>query len=163
MEHAFDHAKYGELSSEPWLDVSVPSILDTALAPPGAHVMSIYVHYAPHRLRGSDWAASRDTLLDATMKVLEAHAPGIRGQVIATQVITPRELEDDFGFAGGHMFHGELSLDQLFTMRPLLGFARYASPIEGLFLCGAGTHPGGFLSGTCGRLGARAVLARRQI
>jgi phytoene dehydrogenase-like protein len=97
------------------------------------------------------------------MNVLDRHAPGIRGQIIAAQVITPRELEEDFGFAGGHMFHGELALDQLFTVRPLLGFARYASPIEGLFLCGAGTHPGGFLSGTSGFLGARAVLARRQI
>ena len=125
--------------------------------------MSVYVHYAPYQLRGSEWMAARDALLAATMRVLERHAPGIAGQVVAAQVITPQELESDYGFAGGHIFHGELALDQLFTMRPLLGFARYASPIDGLFLCGAGTHPGGFLTGTSGRLAAGAVLAMRQI
>jgi phytoene dehydrogenase-like protein len=163
MERAFDHAKYGEFSNDPWLDITIPSILDPDLAPSGAHVMSVYVHYAPYRLRGSEWMAARDALLAATMRVLERHAPGIAGQLVAAQVITPQELESDYGFAGGHIFHGELALDQLFTMRPLLGFARYVSPIDGLFLCGAGTHPGGFLTGTSGRLAARAVLAMRQI
>jgi phytoene dehydrogenase-like protein len=163
IERAFDHAKYGEFSNDPWLDITIPSILDPDLAPSGAHVMSAYVHYAPYRLREGEWMAARDGLLTATMRVLERHAPGISRQVVAAQVITPQELESDYGFAGGHIFHGELALDQLFTMRPLLGFARYSSPIDGLFLCGAGTHPGGFLTGTSGRLAARAMLATRQI
>jgi phytoene dehydrogenase-like protein len=163
LERAFDHAKYGELSAEPWLDVSIPSILDPGMAPAGAHVASIYVHYAPYRLRQGDWARSRDVLLGATMGVLERHAPGIGKQVVAAQVLTPADLEAEGGLAGGHIFHGELALDQLFTMRPLLGFARYASPIGGLYLCGAGTHPGGFMTGASGRLAARAVLGARQI
>src|SRR5688572_4145091 len=125
--------------------------------------MSVYVHYAPHRLRSSGWSTSGDALLEATMRVLTRYAPAIAGQVVAAQAITPDELESEYGFAGGHIFHGELALDQLYTMRPVLGSARYSSPIEGLFLCGGGTHPGGFMTGTSGRLAALAVLAMRQI
>lgn len=162
LERAFDHAKYGELSERPWLDVSIPSLLDDSLAPPGAHVASIYVHYVPRALR-SDWDAARDTLLTAVLNVLERYAPGIRGTVLAAQVITPEDLERDYGMAGGHIFHGELALDQLFTMRPLLGHARYATPIRGLFLCGAGTHPGGFMTGASGRLAANAAANTSEI
>jgi phytoene dehydrogenase-like protein len=157
LERAFDHAKYGEFSSEPWLDVSIPSILDPQLAPPGAHVMSIYTHVAPYSLRGTTWDAARDPLRDAVMRTLARYAPGIEEQVIAAQVITPAELERDYGFAGGHIFHGELALDQLLTMRPLLGYAQYRGPVEGLYLCGAGTHPGGFLTGGSGRNAAREI------
>ena len=163
LERAFDHAKYGELSSAPWLDMTLPSILDPGLAPAGAHVGSIYVHYAPYRLRSGDWISAREPLLEMTLRVLERHAPGIRRQVVAAQVITPADLEATYGMAGGHIFHGELALDQMFTMRPLLGYARYATPVAGLFLCGAGTHPGGFLTGASGRLAARAILAARQV
>lgn len=162
LERAFDYAKYGEFSAAPWLEMTIPSIADPGLAPAGAHVASIYVHYAPYRLRG-DWNEARDRLLAATFDVLERHAPGIRGDVVAAQVITPVELERTYGFAGGHIFHGELALDQLFTMRPLLGFARYATPIPGLFMCSGGTHPGGFLTGASGRLAAREVLRTRHI
>jgi phytoene dehydrogenase-like protein len=162
LERAFDHAKYGEFSAQPWLDVSIPSLLDDTLAPAGAHVASIYVHYAPRALR-SDWNAAREALLAATLNVLESYAPGIRNTVLAAQVITPVDLERDYGLAGGHIFHGELALDQLFTMRPLLGHARYASPIRGLFLCGAGTHPGGFMTGGSGRLAARAAANNSEI
>jgi phytoene dehydrogenase-like protein len=163
LERAFDHAKYGELSSEPWLDITIPSIADPALAPPGAHVASIYVHYVPFRLRGMDWTTARDRLLTATLDALDWHAPGIRERVVEAQVITPADLEATYGLAGGHIFHGELALDQLFTMRPLLGFGRYTTPIGGLFLCGAGTHPGGFMTGGSGRLAARTILNTRQI
>jgi phytoene dehydrogenase-like protein len=162
LERAFDHVKYGELSNAPWLDVAIPSILDPGLAPNGAHVASIYVHYAPLRLRSGDWSSARERLLAATLDVLERHAPGVRRQVVATQVLTPADLESSSGLAGGHIFHGELALDQLFTMRPLLGYARYATPIRGLYLCGAGTHPGGFMTGASGRLAARAVIAERR-
>ena len=160
LERAFDHAKYGELSDSPWLDVTIPSILDPDLAPAGAHVMSVYVHYAPFALRTGSWQASRDTLLSRTLAVLERFAPGIGRLVVGAQVITPADLESQYGFWGGHPFHGELALDQLFTMRPLLGYGRYDSPIRGLYLCGAGTHPGGFLNGASGKLAARAVAAR---
>ena len=159
IERAFDDAKYGELSEHPWLDVTIPSVLDPSLVPPGAHVMSVYVHYAPYRLRGADWSSMKDTVLTRTLAVLERYAPGIKGLVIAAEVITPAELESTYGFAGGHIFHGELSIDQLFTMRPLLGYGGYNTPIRGLYLCGGGTHPGGFMSGGSGKLAVNALLA----
>ena len=158
LERAFDHAKYGELSDEPWLDVSIPSILDPDLAPKGAHVMSVYVHYAPFRLRGAAWDAAKQTLLAKTLAVLERFAPGVSPLVVAASVITPAELEARYGFDGGHIFHGELALDQLLSMRPVPGFGRYRGPLGGLYLCGAGTHPGGFMSGASGKLAAREVL-----
>ena len=158
LERAFDHAKYGEFSTEPWLELTIPSIVDGSLAPTGAHVASVYVHYAPRTLR-ADWTAARDGLLGNVLNVLERYAPGLRSHVVAAQVVTPLDLERDYGLAGGHIFHGELALDQLFTMRPLLGHARYTTPVAGLYLCGAGTHPGGFLTGASGRLAANAVIA----
>lgn len=161
LERAFDHAKYGEYSTWPWLDLTIPSVLDPSLAPAGAHVISIYVHYAPYALRHVQWGASRNALLATVLRVLEEHAPGIGRLIVGSQVLTPADLHDDFGFAGGHIFHGELAIDQLYSMRPVLGFARYESPIPGLFLCGAGTHPGGFLTGASGRLAARRVLSSR--
>ena len=158
MERAFDHAKYGEISEHPWLDVTIPSVLDPALAPAGAHVMSIYAHYAPYRLRTGDWTALRQPLLRNVLATLERFAPGIGALVVAAQVITPADLESEYGFHGGHIFHGELALDQIATMRPLLGHARYAGPVRGLHLCSAGTHPGGFMTGASGKLAAREII-----
>jgi phytoene dehydrogenase-like protein len=158
IERAFDHAKYGEMSEDPWLDVTIPSILDPDLAPPGAHVMSIYAHYAPFRLRQSDWPSSREVLLRRVLATLERFAPGVGALVVAAETITPTELESQYGFHGGHVFHGELALDQLATMRPLLGYGRYQSPVSGLYLCGAGTHPGGFMTGASGKLAAREIV-----
>jgi phytoene dehydrogenase-like protein len=160
LERAFDHAKYGEMSADPWLDVTIPSIADPQLAPSGAHVMSIYVHYAPAVLRGLDWNTATEPLQRTVLRVLERYAPGIGELVVAGELLTPRDLERDFGFFGGHGFHGELALDQLFTFRPLLGHARYDSPIRGLHLCSAGTHPGGFLTGASGRHAARLLTGR---
>ncbi len=157
LERAFDHAKYGELSADPWLDVTIPSILDPELAPRGAHVMSTYVHYAPYLLRGGGWPESKQVLLDRALATLEKFAPGLRALVVGAEVITPQELESLYGFHGGHIFHGELALDQLATMRPLLGHSRYHSPLRGLYLCGAGTHPGGFMTGGSGKLAAREI------
>ena len=157
IERAFDYAKYGEMSAEPWLEVTIPSILDPDLARPGAHVMSVYAHYAPFKLRNGDWASSRDVLLKRVLATLEQFAPGIGALVLAEQVVTPAELQSTFGFWGGHIHHGELALDQLATMRPLLGYGRYESPVRGLFLCGAGTHPGGFMTGGSGKLAAREI------
>jgi len=158
LERAFDHAKYGEFSSEPWLDVSIPSILDPQLAPAGAHVMSIYAHVAPYRLRGATWETAREQLQQTVIGTLDRFAPGIKGLIVGAQTITPAELEAEYGLFGGHVFHGELALDQLLTMRPVLGTAQYRAPIAGLFLGGAGTHPGGFLTGASGRNAAREVI-----
>jgi phytoene dehydrogenase-like protein len=158
LERAFDHAKYGEVSRSPWLDVTVPSIMDTQLAPAGGHVMSVYAHYAPYSLRGTDWPSMRQTVLTRVLTTLEHHAPGFGSTIVKAQIITPAELHSDYGFAGGHIFHGELAPDQLYAMRPLLGAGRYESPVRGVFLSGAGTHPGGFMSGINGRLAAQHML-----
>jgi len=160
LERAFDCVKYGEVSTFPWLDITIPSIADTELAPKGAHVASIYTHYAPFAPRGASPDVAKDVLLKNTLGTLDTYAPGVRSLVVAADVLTPAELQTQLGLSGGHMFHGELALDQLFTMRPLLGHAGYATPLRGLFLCGAGTHPGGFMTGTSGRLAARAVTKR---
>jgi phytoene dehydrogenase-like protein len=158
LERAFDCVKYGEVSTSPWLDITIPSIVDTELTPKGAHVASIYTHYAPLALRGTDWRLAKNVLLANALETLETYAPGIGALVVAADVITPEDLQAQVGLSGGHMFHGELTLDQLFTMRPLLGHSGYGSPIRGLHLCGAGTHPGGFMTGTSGKLAARALL-----
>ena len=158
LERAFDHAKYGETSAAPWLDIALPSVLDPDLAPTGGHVMSVYAHYAPYALRGTNWSSARDTLLTAVLETLERHAPGMRSSLVSANILTPAALHSDYGFSGGHIFHGELALDQLYAMRPLLGFGRYESPVGGLYLCGGGTHPGGFLTGASGRLAAHRVL-----
>jgi phytoene dehydrogenase-like protein len=158
IEHAFDHAKYGQMSENPWLDVRIPSILDPGLAPPGAHVMSIYAHYAPYHLRGSTWEASKDIFFRCVLSTLERCAPGISGLVVAHEILTPHDLEKEFGFNGGHIFHGELAIDQLFMMRPLIGYGRYTSPVDGLYHCGGGSHPGGLMSGAAGKFAAQEVL-----
>ena len=158
LERAFDHVKYGETSAEPWLDITIPSLLDPGLAPKGAHVASIYMHCAPYRRGAATAPGEKDTVFRRTMAVLDRHAPGFQSLVLDAQVMTPADLERDHGSAGGHVFHGELAPDQLFTMRPILGMGRYESPLKGLYLCGGGTHPGGFLTAASGRLAAAEVL-----
>ena len=149
------------MSAEPWLDMTIPSILDPQLAPADAHVASIYVHCAPYRLKAGDWSTGRETLIERVMSVLERYAPGIGRLVIAAEVLTPADLERTCGLAGGHVFHGEIAPGQLFSMRPLIGYARYDSPIRGLHLGGGGTHPGGFLTGASGRLAAAEIIRRQ--
>ncbi|MGO9272016.1 MAG: phytoene desaturase family protein [Terriglobia bacterium] len=158
LERAFDDAKYGGFSQLPVLDIMIPSVTDPSLAPPGKHVMSIYVQFAPYKLKGGDWNSQREALGDAVVRTLAAYAPDLPGLILHRQVITPLDLEEVYGLTGGHIFHGELSLDQLFTMRPLLGWARYRTPIQGLYLCGSGTHPGNGLTGLSGANAAREVL-----
>lgn len=159
LERAFDASKYGEISAEPYLDIAVPSLHDPALAPEGRHVLSVYMQFAPYKLSsGQQWAAMREPLLGTVMNTLERFAPGIQELVEHAQVITPLDLEQTYGYSGGHILHGEPSLDQLFTMRPILGWAQYRTPVEGLFLCGAGTHPGGGLTGGSGQNAAREIL-----
>jgi phytoene dehydrogenase-like protein len=158
LERAFDASKYGTFSEQPYLEVVIPSLSDSTLAPAGKHVMSICAQYAPYRLRAGDWAAHRDALGDAVVKTLAAYAPDLPERIVARQVLTPADLEAGFGLTGGHIFHGELALDQLFTMRPVLDCARYRTPVTGLYLCGTGTHPGTGLTGASGANAARELL-----
>jgi phytoene dehydrogenase-like protein len=158
LERAFDASKYGEFSRAPWLDVTIPTILDPALAPDGKHVLSAYVQFAPYKLREGNWDSRRWELGDTVIKTLATYAPNLPGFVEGMQVITPKDLETSYGFTGGHIYHGELALDQLFTMRPALDWARYKTPIRGLFLCGSGTHPGNGLTGASGANAAREII-----
>jgi phytoene dehydrogenase-like protein len=158
LERAFDDAKYGGISRRPYLDLTLPSLVDPSLAPAGRHVMSIHVQYTPYRLRQGDWRARRDEVADAALSMLEEYAPGIGRLVVARQVLTPLDLEETYGLTGGHPFHGEHSLDQLFATRPLLGWARYRSSIPGLYLCSAATHPGGGVTGAPGANAAREIV-----
>jgi phytoene dehydrogenase-like protein len=161
LERAFDAAKYGTFADDLYLDVTIPSASDPSLAPPGHHIVSVHVQFAPYKLRGADWDGRRDALGDAVLKTLAHYAPDIERRAVHRQVLTPLDLERSLGLSGGHIHHGELSLDQLFTMRPMLGWARYRTPIRNLFLCGAGTHPGGGIHGRCGRNAALEILRSR--
>jgi phytoene dehydrogenase-like protein len=158
MEHAYDEAKYGWYSARPYLDIVIPSLSDPTVAPPGKHVMSCFVQYAPYHLRASTWDAERETLGDAVVNAIAAFAPNIRGRILHRQVVTPLDLERDFALTEGNIFHGELSPDQLFSFRPVAGWARYRTPIAGLYLCGASAHPGGGVMGAPGRNAAREIL-----
>ena len=158
LEKAFDASKYGEVSAEPYLDITIPSLLDPSLCPAGRHVMSVFVQFAPYSLANNvDWRILRDSLGTRVLRILERYSPGISNLVEHRQVLTPADLEAAYGYTRGHIFHGEPTLDQLFTMRPLLGWAQYQTPIQRLFLCGAGTHPGGGLTGAPGRNAAREI------
>jgi phytoene dehydrogenase-like protein len=158
LERAFDHSKYGEWSAAPWLEATIPSLTDSTLAPAGQHVMSIYAQWMPYALRGRDWDRERDALGDLVVSTLEEYAPGLSRSIVAREVLTPLDLERKYGLTGGHIFHGEHALDQLYAMRPVLGWAQHATPVRGLYLCGAGTHPGGGLTGRPGANAAKVVL-----
>jgi phytoene dehydrogenase-like protein len=158
LERAFDAAKYGDYSRQPYLDISVPSLLDPALAAAGAQVMSIYVQYAPYKLKDGDWSSRREEFADTVIDLLSNYAPNLKELIVARQVITPLDLEQTYGMSGGHIHHGEQSLDQFFTFRPLIGWTQYRTPIKGLYLCGAGTHPGGGVTGGPGANAAREIV-----
>lgn len=157
LERAFDASKYGEFSTEPYLDINLPSLGDPSLAPAGKHVMSIHAQFAPYKLRQGDWATRRDEFTGIVIGELEKYAPGLRELIVARQVITPVDLEQTYGLSGGHIHHGEQTLDQIFTFRPLLGWAQYRTPLKRLYLCGAGTHPGGGVTGRPGANAAREI------
>jgi phytoene dehydrogenase-like protein len=158
LERAFDAAKYGEFSPAPYLDITIPSLTDPSMAPEGKHVMSIHAQFAPYKLKSGDWDSRREDFADAVVTQLEEYAPGIRDLILAKQVLTPVDLEQTYGLSGGHIHHGEQTLDQFFTFRPLLGWAQYRTPLNRLYLCGAGTHPGGGVTGLPGANAAREVL-----
>ena len=158
LERAFDAAKYGDFSAQPYLDITIPSLSDNSLAPSGAHVMSIHVQFAPHQLKKGDWNSRKTELGDVVIKTLSDYAPGLKALIVAQQVVTPLDLERTYGLSGGQIHHGEMSLDQLFAFRPLIGWARYQTPIKGLYLCGAGTHPGGGVTGAPGLNASREII-----
>jgi phytoene dehydrogenase-like protein len=159
LERAFDASKYGRVAASPFLEATVPTLSDPTLAPEGIHVMSVLVQWVPYGLREGDWGGERERLGDRVLAALEEHAPGIGSLVTARQVLTPVDLEREYGLTGGHPLHAEPGLDQFFAWRPLLGHASYRLAVEGLYLCGAGAHPGGGITGWPGRNAARVVLA----
>jgi phytoene dehydrogenase-like protein len=157
LERAFDESKYGNFSRAPYLEATIPSLTDPTLVPEGKHVMSIYMQYAPYKLKG-DWEQQRKALGQTVVQTLAQYAPNLPELILTHQIITPRDLEDKYGLTGGQIFHGDLALDQFFTMRPLLDWARYRTPIQNLYLCGSGTHPGVGLTGGSGANAAREIL-----
>jgi phytoene dehydrogenase-like protein len=158
LERAFDAAKYGDMSPRPYLDLAIPSLTDETLAPAGSHVMSIHAQFAPYHLKDGEWNSRREELGDIVVNALSDYAPKLKASIIARQVITPFDLEETYGLSGGHIHHGEMAVDQLFAFRPVIGWARYRTPIEGLYLCGAGTHPGGGVTGMPGANASREII-----
>jgi phytoene dehydrogenase-like protein len=175
LERAFDAAKYGDFSAKPFLEVTIPTLTDSSLAPGGAHVMSIHAQFAPYDLNAyarvpraasstpeacapSDWDARREELGDVVVNTLADYAPNMKELIVGRKVLTPLDLERQFNLTRGHIHHGEMSLDQLFAFRPFLGAAQYRTPVKGLYLCGAGTHPGGGVTGAPGFNASREVI-----
>lgn len=158
IERAYDDGKHGEMSKGPTLDVSVPSAIDPSLAPSGKHILSVLVQYTPYHLRKGNWDDRREDLGERVLGLLEDHIPNVRKDLAGMEVLTPVDLETRFGLTGGHIFHGEMTLNQQYVLRPVPGWGRYRTPIENLYLCGSGAHPGGGITGAPGYNAARAVL-----
>jgi phytoene dehydrogenase-like protein len=163
IERAFDDAKYGRPSAEPVLECTIPSVVDPTVAPPGRHLMSMFVQYAPYELRDGSWDDEREAFADRCFDVLDEYAPNFKRSVIARQVLAPVDLERVFNLTGGNIFQGAMTPGQLFAFRPVPGYARYRTPISGLYLCGAAAHPGGGVMGTPGLNAAREILGRRRL
>jgi phytoene dehydrogenase-like protein len=157
LERAYNHAKYGEYSSAPAMEITVPTVNDPTLAPAGKHVVSAIVQYAPYALRDS-WLEQRERFTDLCIATLEKYAPGLRSSIVSAELLTPLDIEQEFRISGGHWHHGELAFDQFFMVRPVPGAAQHRTPLPGLFLCGAGCHPGGGVMGTAGRNAAQQIL-----
>jgi len=161
LERAYDAAKYGRFSEHPFLEIVVPTLRDPSLAPPGRHIMTVTAQYAPYNLREGDWDSREGEFADTVLNTLESVAPGTRAKIAHCQVVTPLELEREYGLTEGSIYHGQMGLDQMLVMRPIPGYSRYETPIRNLYLCGAGAHPGGGVTGAPGYNAARAVLAAR--
>jgi len=159
LERAFDDAKYGRFSRRPYMDIVIPSLTDSGVAPPGKHLMSCFVQYAPYHLAEGTWDEQREAFGDVVIETLAEYAPTMRDIVIGRQVLTPLDLERQFGLTEGNIFHGELTPDQLFFLRPAPGWAQHRTPVRGLYMCGAGAHPGGGIMGAPGRNAAGKILA----
>jgi phytoene dehydrogenase-like protein len=158
IEHAWDDAKYGRPSRSPLIEMTIPTMYDPSLAPEGHHIMGIFLQYAPYTLANSTWDQEREPYAERILAVIEEYCPNIRQIVVERQTLTPLDLERRFSITGGNIFHGEMSLDQMFVLRPMAGWARYRTPIKGLYLCGSGAHPGGGVMGAPGHNAAREML-----
>jgi phytoene dehydrogenase-like protein len=158
IDRAWADAQAGRPSARPFLEVTIPTTYDPDLAPSGRHLMNIFVQYAPYRLAEGSWDEIKETYADRVVGTLAEYAPNLPDLIIHRQVLTPLDLERDFALTGGDIFHGEMTLDRLFSMRPLPGWAQYRTPIRGLYLCGSGTHPGGGVMGAPGYNAAREIL-----
>jgi phytoene dehydrogenase-like protein len=165
LERAYDDAKYGAFSRRPFMDVVIPSLTDPTVAPPGKHVMSIFVQYAPYKLKegAADWPNQRQAFGDAVVDTLAEYMPNLKSRILHRQVLTPWDLEQVYGLTEGNIFHGELSLEQLAFLRPLPGWSRYRTPVRRLWMCASGTHPGGGIMGAPGALCAQTMLAGRAV
>ncbi len=158
MERAYDDAKYGHFSRRPYIDMVIPSLTDPSVAPPGKHVLSCFVQYAPYKLAAGNWDQQREAFGDNVINTISEYAPNLKEIILHRQVLTPLDLERDFGLSEGNIFQGELSLEQLFFLRPVPGWAHYRTPVKGLYMCGSATHPGGGIMGAPGRLAALEIL-----
>ncbi len=165
LERAFDQAKYGEFSTRPYINAVIPTLTDPTLAPPGKHILSCFVQYAPYNIKegAENWPKYRDAFGDTVVDTLAEYIPGLKEKIIYRQVLTPWDLEKQMGLTEGNIFHGELSLEQLLFQRPFAGFAKYKTPISKLWMCGSGTHPGGGIMGASGELCAKTILRSRAI
>ena len=165
LERAYDEAKYGDFSKRPYLNVVIPSLVDPSVAPPGKHVISCFVQYAPYKLKEGPqaWPEKREAFGDAVVDTLAEYVPGLKESILYRQVLTPWDLEQEFGLTEGNIFHGELSLEQLLFLRPAAGWARYRTPVDRLWMCASGTHPGGGLMGAPGELAAKTLLTSGQV
>jgi phytoene dehydrogenase-like protein len=158
VERAWDDAKYGRPSTSPLLEMTIPTMYDRSLAPEGKHMMGIFLQYAPYTLKDTTWDEQREPFADRVFDIITEYCPNFRDIVEARQVLSPLDLERRYGITGGNIFHGEMSLDQMFVMRPVAGWARYRTPVRGLWLCGSGAHPGGGVMGAPGYNCAREML-----
>ncbi|MCP3978932.1 MAG: NAD(P)/FAD-dependent oxidoreductase [bacterium] len=165
LERAYDQAKYGDFSERPYLNVVIPSLVDPGVAPPGKHVLSAFVQYAPYDIKEGpeNWPQRRDAFGDAVVDTLEEYCPGLRDSILYRQVLTPWDLEQEFGLTEGNIFHGELSLEQLLFLRPAAGWSRYRTPVRGLWLGASGAHPGGGIMGAPGELAAKTLLGSGEL
>src|SRR5215831_17973866 len=158
MERAYDDAKYGRYSRRPYIDTVIPTLTDPSIAPPGKHVMSCFVQYAPYNLKEGTWDEQKEAFGDNVIDTIAEHAPNLKDIIIGRQVVTPLDLEREWGLTEGNIFQGELTLEQLFFLRPVPGYAQYKTPIKNLWMCGSATHPGGGIMGANGRLAAMEIL-----
>jgi len=158
MERAYDDAKYGHFSRKPYIDMVIPSLTDPSVAPPGKHVLSCFVQYAPYKLAQGTWDDQKQAFGDNVINTIAEYAPNIKDIIVGRQVLTPLDLEREFGLTQGNIFQGELSLEQLFFLRPVAGWAYYRTPIHNLYMCGSATHPGGGIMGANGRIASQVIL-----
>jgi phytoene dehydrogenase-like protein len=158
LERAYDDAKYGWYSSRPYIDGAIQSVIDPDMAPPGKHVMSCFIQYAPYELKNGNWDSERDTFGDTVQSTLESFFPGFGDLVLHREVVTPLDIERTVGLSEGNIFAGEFLAPQMYFFRPAPGWSQYATPIEGYYQCGSGTHPGGCVSGAPGKLASQRIL-----